>query len=81
MNTIENVIGSFDVETRKGFDFSDIARALAELDNTEKTKLEFTYEYVAMQLMPSPDKEPWGYYFDPWLTLADKKGTPKYLPA
>lgn len=63
---INQVLSSFDIIGRKGFELSQVASELILVDETEKKKPEFRYEVVAMQLIPSQFDNPWGsYYYGP----------------
>ena len=79
---INQVLSSFDIIGRKGFDFSQVASELISVDEKEKKKPEFRYEVVAMQLIPSQFDNPWGsYYYGPRFILSDQEGNPVYYPS
>lgn len=80
MNIIES-IAPFDIETRKGFDFYQIESSLATVDEIEKRKPDFGYEIIAMKLVPTQTKNPWGFYYGPQLTLKNEQGEPVYVPS
>ena len=79
--TIIESIAPFDIETRKGFDFYQIESSLATVDEIEKRKPDFGYEIIAMKLVPTQTKNPWGFYYGPQLTLKNEQGEPVYVPS
>ncbi|KGN99193.1 hypothetical protein HQ36_01705 [Porphyromonas gingivicanis] len=79
--TILECISSFDVETRKGFNFRQVADSLKSSVDQKNERPELKYEMLAMTLVPTQSETPWGFYFGPILTLRDKDGNPIYIPA
>ena len=51
--SILEVLSTFDVAEKKGFDTHTIISALMSLNEEEKKKSEFEYEYLAFSLVPS----------------------------
>jgi len=78
---MQDVLNSFDIADRKGFDDHDVIAALQSVDEEEKTKPSYAFETLAFRLVPSSHDNPWGFYFGPQFTYADANGTPIYSPA
>ena len=60
--SISEVLSTFDIVEKKGFDTHTIISALMSLNEEEKKKSEFKYEYLAFSLVPSSNNN-WGTYY------------------
>lgn len=79
--TILESLQSFDQVSKKGFYPHEIIYALSSVDAEEKQKPEYAYEELAFSLQPYQDGNPWGFYYGPQFTFADKNGDPIYSPS
>lgn len=70
--SILEVLSTFDVAEKKGFDTHTIISALMSLNEEEKKKSEFEYEYLAFSLVPSSNNNNWGTYYGPQMTFKDE---------
>lgn len=68
--SIGEILSTFDVAEKKGFDTHTIISALMSLSEEEKKKSEFKYEYLAFSLAPSSNNN-WGTYYGPRMTFKD----------
>lgn len=68
--SISEVLSTFDIVEKKGFDTHTIISALMSLKEEEKKKSEFEYEYLAFSLVPSSNNN-WGTYYGPRMTFKD----------
>lgn len=68
--SISEVLSTFDIAEKKGFDTHTIISALMSLSEEEKKKSEFKYEYLAFSLVPSSNNN-WGTYYGPRMTFKD----------
>lgn len=63
------------------FDYHLLTSDMGRVSDDEKATKEFGYEMTAFGLQPNAQGEPWGFYYGPQLTFADKDGNPVYVPA
>lgn len=69
--SISEVLSTFDIVDKKGFNTHTIISALMSLNEEEKKKSEFEYEYLAFSLVPSSNNN-WGTYYGPQMTFKDE---------
>ena len=80
--TIEDILTKYNQSDLKNFGYDDIVISLSSVDESEKSKSEFTFEQLAFRLQPQHGDNPWGrYHYGPQFTFSDANGLPVYSPA
>lgn len=80
--TIEDTLTKYNQSDLKNFGYENILMELNSVDESEKSKSEFTFEQLAFRLQPQHGDNPWGrYHYGPQFTFSDASGLPVYSPA
>ena len=72
---LAELLNQFDQIDKKGFYYSQIATSLRMIDEEDKQKPEYFYEWVAFMLTPQRGDKDWGdYYYGPHFSGTNDKG-------